>query len=259
MSTWYEKWPKRLELENFLMEKYFPKLQLKKLDDGRLVWEGELYSNNGISYRVSIVYPPEYPQQSPRAYPISDYSDGTKSPFQIMKDGSMCLSYPKFDSATITAVHVASSASLWIRAFEVFINTGNFPELDESLGTSRASESILIQNYGTMVNTPIQQGNERTEQTIIETNTSDNIQDLLKQLTQEVEKLSEIIPNETAREIKQDLSVLQAESTSKNPRKKWCELSADGLIKAATNLGTIGKPVIELVSQILIVLKGVAR
>jgi hypothetical protein len=177
-----------------------------------------------------------------------------------MPDGSLCVSYPQFDSATITGYEVAMAAVQWLQRFETFIKKGIWVEpTNNAFNIPQTSDQVLIQNFGTMVNSPIQQGNKRAEQNVIETSMLDNIHELLKQLTQEVEKLSKMLPEETAREIKQDLDVLQAESTSKSPRKKWYELSADGVIKAATNLGAMGKPVIELVTQILVVLKSTAQ
>ncbi len=119
----------------------------------------------------------------------------------------------------------------------------------------QVNDNVVIQNFGTMVNSPIQQGNVSASNAVSLTNQSEIIANLLEQLTNEVSKIIEALPKETAREVKQDLDTLKSEATSKIPRKKWYELSAEGLIKAATTIGTIGKPILEIVTQVLSMLR----
>jgi len=51
--------------------------------------------------------------------------------------------------------------------------------------------------------------------------------------------------------VSEDLRVLVNESTLETPNPKWYKISAEGLIKAAENVGKVGKPVIELATQVL--------
>lgn len=123
----------------------------------------------------------------------------------------------------------------------------------------KGSASVTIHNYGTINNPQIQQGSTRSSQTIASSNTSDEIKRLLDQLTEEVKKMSTALSEEQARQISQDLNVLVGEATSKSPRKEWWQLSADGLKKAATDVGEIGKPVLDLVARIIPLLIAVGQ
>lgn len=61
---------------------------------------------------------------------------------------------------------------------------------------------------------------------------------------------------EGAEQVARDLETLTAEATSKEPRRKWWELSIEGLKDAAKNIGEIGKPVLELATRIVAILSG---
>ncbi|MGI0015923.1 MAG: hypothetical protein ACREBU_21090 [Nitrososphaera sp.] len=122
---------------------------------------------------------------------------------------------------------------------------GSFPD------TSPRSASVTINNYGTIYNPQIQQGTTKSSQEIIATGASTDIRPLLDQLAQAVENMSSALPDEIARQARQDLSVFMGEATGNTPRSEWWQLSADGLKKAAADIGEIGKPVIDLVSRIV--------
>jgi len=74
---------------------------------------------------------------------------------------------------------------------------------------------------------------------------------LLAQLTQAVEQVLAHLSAEQAAEVREDLERLQEELQKPQPRKKWYNLSIEGLIQAAKNVGAIGGPVIELAGKIL--------
>jgi hypothetical protein len=121
------------------------------------------------------------------------------------------------------------------------------------------SANVIIHNYGTIYNPQLQQGTTTSSQQIIGAGTSDDIKSLVEQLTQAVENMSSALPEEIVRQVKQNLVVLTGEATSKSPRKEWWQLSVEGLKKAATDVGEIGKPVIELVARIVPLLLAVAH
>lgn len=122
-------------------------------------------------------------------------------------------------------------------------------EVSASPTTSSRSESVTINNYGTIYNPQIQQGTKNSSQEI--TSTQADIEVLLGKLTEAVKQMSLTLPEDVARQVQQDLLVLVGEARSNAARKEWWQLSADGLKKAAKNIGEIGSPVIELVSQIV--------
>lgn len=80
---------------------------------------------------------------------------------------------------------------------------------------------------------------------------SNDLKDLLKSLVKEVGKISDKLPEEKAKEVARDLETLTAEATSKTPRKKWWQLSVEGLKQMAKDVGEIGKPILEIISKIV--------
>jgi internalin A len=91
----------------------------------------------------------------------------------------------------------------------------------------------------------------QTIQSSFNTPSNPELAPLLAQLTQAVEQMLEHLSAEQAAEVREDLKHLQEELQKPQPRKKWYNLSIDGLIQAAKNVGAIGVPVIELAGKIL--------
>lgn len=83
---------------------------------------------------------------------------------------------------------------------------------------------------------------------------SAELKEKLQALTVEVAKLAKELPAEEAEKAARDLEALTDEVTSKNPRKKWYELSAEGLIDAAKAVGEIAAPVVTAVKAVLALL-----
>ena len=127
MEAWYIQWPERLKKEQYEMTKRFPKLRLHTLEDGRLVWLGSLELSSGRSFQIAIVYPQEFPRISPRAYPIDpDFLENAKEVPHKFDDGSLCLSYPAFNSPSATAADIATGAFIWLEHFDGFADSGTW-------------------------------------------------------------------------------------------------------------------------------------
>ncbi|MCI5121980.1 MAG: hypothetical protein D3908_12470 [Candidatus Electrothrix sp. AUS4] len=77
----------------------------------------------------------------------------------------------------------------------------------------------------------------------------------LKRLCQQVEQMLPQLPEEKKEEVAQDLESLVKEATKDAPRKKWYELSAEGLIEAAKACAGMAAPVTATVKSILALLK----
>lgn len=80
---------------------------------------------------------------------------------------------------------------------------------------------------------------------------ADDLKELLQKLTKEVGVMSEALPEDTSQQVARDLETLTTEATSKAPRKRWWELSLDGIKQAAISVGEIGKPVLEIVTLLI--------
>lgn len=83
-----------------------------------------------------------------------------------------------------------------------------------------------------------------------------DMKSLLKELSVEVGKMVEQLPPEQASEVARDLKTLTDEAISEKPRRKWWELSVDGLKDAAKTVGEIGQPVIETAAKVALLLSG---
>ena len=76
----------------------------------------------------------------------------------------------------------------------------------------------------------------------------------LQRLCAAVEQLLPHMPESKRPEVTQDLTNLVAEATKEQPRLRWYELSAEGLIEAAKTCGAIATPVIDTVRKVLTLL-----
>ncbi|NQT12774.1 MAG: leucine-rich repeat domain-containing protein, partial [Planctomycetes bacterium] len=80
--------------------------------------------------------------------------------------------------------------------------------------------------------------------------TSDEIRALLVRLHEEMATIAGQLPPERAKEAAQDLETFTQEATKENPRRKWWELSAEGIMGAAQSVGQVGATAITLVEKL---------
>ena len=73
---------------------------------------------------------------------------------------------------------------------------------------------------------------------------------LLQQLAEQVAKVAEKLPEEKAAEVADDLERFTEEATKDNPRRKWWELSAEGIREAAESVGSAGTTAISLLEKL---------
>jgi hypothetical protein len=83
---------------------------------------------------------------------------------------------------------------------------------------------------------------------------SEDLKKSLKELSVAVGKMSEKLNKGQAQEAARNLETLVSEAISEKPRRKWWELSIEGLKEAAINVGEVGKPVIEIATQVAVIL-----
>lgn len=92
--------------------------------------------------------------------------------------------------------------------------------------------------------------------TIQKSNAKENLKDLLTQLTQAVEAMAKELPTEKVEEVADDMKRLAEEATKEKPSPRWYNVSIDGLIAAAQNLGKVGDEVIKLTGKVKSMLTG---
>jgi internalin A len=83
----------------------------------------------------------------------------------------------------------------------------------------------------------------------------DTLKDYLKQLNENIALLCKNLPDEKVEDLIDDYERFTKEVTKEKPKKKWYELSADGLMSAAKSVGELGKPIIDLIKNILNILE----
>lgn len=83
---------------------------------------------------------------------------------------------------------------------------------------------------------------------------SSELQSHLEQLCRDVETLARTLPKDTANQLSQDLSTFVSEASKPQPRRKWYELSAEGLIDAAKACAGAASPIIKTVEGIVTLL-----
>jgi predicted transcriptional regulator len=81
-----------------------------------------------------------------------------------------------------------------------------------------------------------------------------DLKQTLQELANAVKAMVASMPKEAAEQVARDLETLTAEAISKTPRQQWWQLSAEGLKKAAKNVGEIGVPVLTLVATVITIL-----
>jgi hypothetical protein len=74
------------------------------------------------------------------------------------------------------------------------------------------------------------------------------------QLALAVDAMMKELPKEKAEEVAEDMKVLTEQTTKEKPNPRWYNVSIDGLIAAAQNLGKVGGVVIELAGKVRTIL-----
>ncbi|NEQ39709.1 MAG: hypothetical protein F6K40_27045 [Okeania sp. SIO3I5] len=94
---------------------------------------------------------------------------------------------------------------------------------------------------------------ENSFNTLAEAKVDDDIKSLLDQLLKAINEVNKKATPEQAEIVEtmaQDAETLVKESTKTKPRRKWYEMSLEGLKDAAKNMGDIAIPVLKLVDKI---------
>jgi hypothetical protein len=84
---------------------------------------------------------------------------------------------------------------------------------------------------------------------------NNQLRSTLEGLTVAITKMTEGMPKADAERVVNDLQTLSNEAVSPSPRRKWWQLSAEGLIEAAKAVGEAGKSVLDWVPKVLTILE----
>jgi hypothetical protein len=85
---------------------------------------------------------------------------------------------------------------------------------------------------------------------IQESGASDELKSLLMALQKETASLAGQVPAEKGEQLAKDVEALSREATSPKPRRKWYELSAEGIKEAVKTVGDVATPILGIVTQL---------
>jgi uncharacterized protein YjbI with pentapeptide repeats len=91
---------------------------------------------------------------------------------------------------------------------------------------------------------------QAVDHNLAQSKATDEIRVLVNQLIQQLQAIAEKIPADKARQMGADAETLSKEMAQPAPRRKWYELSIEGLKDAATAVGEVGKPILETVAKL---------
>lgn len=123
------------------------------------------------------------------------------------------------------------------------------PKIAISLGNA----AIVYGNF--VVASSIKDSFNKVETTHI----SDDLKSYLRDLVIAVSKMCEYFTDEVTNQVSRDLEILITEATSESPRKKWWQLSVEGIAKAAENVDEVGGHVLDLLAKIIPILKAMSK
>jgi hypothetical protein len=94
---------------------------------------------------------------------------------------------------------------------------------------------------------------EHSFNTLADASVEDDLKQLLAQLLKAVNEVNKEVPQERSDEAEamaRDAETLIKETASSNPRRRWYEVSLEGLKQAAVNIGELAQPVLEIVGKL---------
>lgn len=90
----------------------------------------------------------------------------------------------------------------------------------------------------------------RIEHRIQDSRETDQVKQLLRELTTRIASVDSSVNPEAVQNLNGDLDRLTEEMSKQNPRRKWYEVSIDGIKEAASAVGEIGQPILESASAL---------
>jgi hypothetical protein len=116
-----------------------------------------------------------------------------------------------------------------------------------------SQERVINLGHNNTINAPVIIADriENSFNALAGSNTGAEVKQLLEQLIRDVTEASKAAPSEAAEEMARDVETLTKEVTSSKPRRRWYEISIEGLKQAAVNIGEVGQPILETVGKLL--------
>jgi small GTP-binding protein len=144
---------------------------------------------------------------------------------------------------------------VYIRDSEVVIKSGTNIERYNQM----TQEKVINIGNGNTINAPVVVADqiENSFNTVAESDITGELKELLDKLINQVNEAAKVVPEEAAESMARDVESLSKEVVSSKPRRKWYEMSIEGLKEAARAVGEVGKPILVTVSELLPMLNGI--
>jgi hypothetical protein len=116
-------------------------------------------------------------------------------------------------------------------------------------------EKVIEIGNNTQISAPIVIADsiEDSFHTLAKSEINDETKDLFERLLKAVNDINKQVPPdnaESAESMAREAADLIKEATSPKPRRRWYEVSIEGLKQAATNIGEVAAPVLEIVGKL---------
>jgi len=116
-------------------------------------------------------------------------------------------------------------------------------------------EKVIKIGQGAQISAPIviAETIENSFNTLAKSKVDDNTRTLLEQLLKAVNEINKKVSQDKADQAEtmaRDVEALVKEATSSKPRRKWYEVTLDGLKQTATTIGEIAGPVLDIVTKL---------
>ena len=123
----------------------------------------------------------------------------------------------------------------------------------KSVTATTYQEKVINIGNNNTINAPIAIADhiENSFNAVAGSKVHDDVKDLLRELIKNVNEVAKSKPGEVSESLARDVETLSKEVTSSRPRRKWYEMSIEGLKDAAVKIGEVGKPILETTGKLL--------
>ena len=114
-------------------------------------------------------------------------------------------------------------------------------------------EKVINIGAGATINAPVVVADhiERSFNALAAGSVDDEVKTLVEKLLHQIADASKSMSDERVQSLARDAEALTKEVAAQAPRRKWYELSVEGIKEAAVALGEIGRPILETTSQLV--------
>lgn len=126
-------------------------------------------------------------------------------------------------------------------------------------GATYIEEQQMTQNKiinvgsGATINAPIVVADtiQDSFNTLAEGKINEDVKKLMDKLLRDIAEAAKTAPDMESKDLAESVAVLAKEVVRETPRRKWYELSIEGLKEAAEAIGEVGKPILETAGKLL--------